>query len=102
VRKYAVEWSDEAKVDLAGIRAHRRRAVMVAVDELERLAEVRTRHRKPLAEPLEELPPASWQVAVGGDFRVFYWVDTGKLVRILRVIQKGRQTTAQALGSGDE
>ena len=61
-------------------------------------AEVKTRNRKPLAAPLDEMPIASWEVRAGA-WRILYEVKKrGRIVRILRVILKGRQTTKDALG----
>jgi len=61
---------------------------------------VETEQRKPLAEPLGDLPEASWEIRVG-DHRVFYTIipsqESGRAVRILRVILKGTMTTREAL-----
>ena len=69
---------------------------MGAVERLRFQAESETRHRRPLREPIDQLPGATWEVRAG-DYRGLYWIEEGRTVRILRVILKGRQTTAAAV-----
>lgn len=57
-------------------------------------AEVETTNRKPLREPLQLLPEATWEVRVG-PFRVLYRFDDGTVI-VLRVILK-RGTTEESL-----
>ena len=72
---------------------------MAAIEVLRTQAEMQTRNRKPLVEPIELLPDATWEVRVG-DHRVFYRIAGGQTVDILRVILKGTSTTAEAVGRG--
>jgi mRNA-degrading endonuclease RelE of RelBE toxin-antitoxin system len=102
--KYKVELSPEAQSDLRAIPAFHRPRVVKALAALEHEAEVETRRRKALAEPIEALPGASWEVRVG-DYRGLYQiapVDGGaprevKTARVLRVILKGTSTTQEAV-----
>lgn len=100
---YRVELSPEADADLAAIRPFVRGPILRALAELTHAAEVRTRNRKPLEEPLQELPEASWEVRVG-DYRALYQLkpsaDTNSppTARVIRVIIKGRAQTRDALG----
>ena len=102
---YEIEWHPDAEAEVDGLRAFDARPIFEAIEELKQQAEVKTRLRKELREPLEELPDASWQVTVG-EHRVLYQVKVAesgdesapRTVRILRVILKGRKTTSQAVG----
>jgi mRNA-degrading endonuclease RelE of RelBE toxin-antitoxin system len=96
---YEIEWSEEAKADLRRISAFARGPVMAAILELRTQAERETRNRKPLREPLEDLPEATWQVRIG-DHRALYRISHGQTARILRVILKGTATTWQAVAKG--
>jgi hypothetical protein len=106
---FSIEWAPDALADVERIRPFDARPIFAALAEIRHQADVETRNRKPLREPLEELPDASWEVRVG-EFRVFYrisgealgaeQVGVGKTARILRVIFKGRSTTAEALRRG--
>ena len=100
---HRVECVAEAEVD--ELRTFDSRPVMRAIGELRHEAETKTRNRKPLEQPMEKVPEASWELRVG-DHRVFYDVRTKgdvennefpKTVRILRVILKGRRTTKEAV-----
>jgi mRNA-degrading endonuclease RelE of RelBE toxin-antitoxin system len=75
-------------------RAFDRPRIRRAVDELAEKAEVETTNRKPLREPLQLLPEATWEVRVG-PFRVLYRFDDGTVI-VLRVILK-RGTTEESL-----
>jgi hypothetical protein len=108
---YRLEWTAAAEADLGELRTFDARPIVQAVEELRQQAETRTRNRKPLDEPIEQLPEASWEVRVG-DHRVFYDVRAEepddvppaeeskprKTVRVLRVILKGRHTTSAVVG----
>jgi hypothetical protein len=95
---YVVELSAEAQADMRAIRAFHRPGVYRALADLSHQAEVETRHRKPLLEPLEDLPQATWEIRAG-DYRAFYVIRSGEeqTVRVLRVILKGTATTLEAL-----
>jgi mRNA-degrading endonuclease RelE of RelBE toxin-antitoxin system len=92
---YALEWSEEARADLAAIPVFHRGRVVVAIQRLRFQAELETRHRRPLREPVEELPEATWEVRAG-DYRALYWLE-GRTAWILRVILKGRRTMQVAV-----
>lgn len=101
---YVVEWTEEAWAEVEELAVFERRAVLHAVEALRYQAETATRNRKPLSEPLQLLPEATWEVRVGGKFRVLYAVHAAseasedqKTVEILRAIIKERETTAEAL-----
>jgi mRNA-degrading endonuclease RelE of RelBE toxin-antitoxin system len=97
--EYELQWSEEAKADMRRIPAFRRRPVFAAVEQLRGQAEVETRNRKPLAEPIEDLPDATWEVRVG-EYRCLYRIDGGQTARVLRVIFKGTSTIAEAVARG--
>jgi hypothetical protein len=94
--RYELEWSEEATADVAEIPVFNRRPVLAVIDHLRFQAEAVTRHRKPLREPIETLPSATWEVRVG-EYRGLYWVEDGRIARILRVILKGTRTTRAAV-----
>src|SRR5688500_3103246 len=96
VTPYQVAWSEEAKADVARIPVFHRRRPLGAIQRLRFQAETEARHRKPLREPIEELPEATWELRAG-DYRALYWIEEGRIARILRVILKGRQTTGGAV-----
>jgi len=94
-----VQWSEEARADIGIMPVFRRGPLFAAIDELRAQAEFATRNRKPLAEPIEDLPDATWEIRVG-DYRVFYRVIESRIVQVLRVILKGTSTTAEAVARG--
>jgi len=96
---YEIRWSNEARADIRAVPVFRRGPIFAAIEQLQAQAEFQTRNRKPLVEPLEILPDATWEVRVG-EHRVFYRIDLGQTVDILRVILKGGTTTAEAIGRG--
>jgi len=96
---YELEWSEEAKADIRRVSAFARGPVMRATEELRARAESETRNRKPLREPLEDLPEATREVRVG-NLRVFYRISHGQTAPILRVIFKGVRTTREAVAKG--
>lgn len=96
---YEIEWSEEAKSDLEQVPVFRLGGIVKAVEELAHHALIETRNRKPLAQPLEDLAEATWEVRVG-EYRVFYSVPDEQTVRILRAILKGARTTADAVARG--
>ena len=89
-----VFWSRFAVDELEALRAFDRPRIRRAVDELADRADVETTNRKPLREPLQLLPEATWEVRIG-PHRVLYRFDTGTVV-VLRVILK-RGTTEESL-----
>jgi mRNA-degrading endonuclease RelE of RelBE toxin-antitoxin system len=93
---YAIEWSEEAKGDLRRISAFARGPVTTAIEQLRSQATRETRNRRPLKQPLEDLPAATWQIRVGS-YRGLYRISDGHTVQILRVILKGRDTTWEAV-----
>ena len=78
---------------------------MRVADELTHQAEVETRNRKHLHEPLVDLPEATWEARVRGKHRLLYRVVSGpasgegnqQTVEILRAIIKRRETTSEVL-----
>src|SRR4029077_12040570 len=95
---YAIGWSDEALDDFERLDVRYQRVIRVAVEELRyQPTAPATLHRKPLAEPIDELGELAWELQVGS-FRVFFSADEeARTVTVLRVILKGRWTTAHAL-----
>src|SRR6185369_6990750 len=97
---YEVELSQEANEDLRAIKPFHRGTIVTALTHLRNQAEVATQNRKPLEEPLDELPEAAWEVRVG-EYRAFYEVKPpdeetgGRTVRVLRVIMKGAAHTRE-------
>jgi len=79
------------------MRAFDARPIVRAIWALEVDAETATRNRKPLRKPIAQLPAASWDVRVG-DYRILYAVKKDRVVRVLRVIFKGRLTIDEAAG----
>lgn len=105
VLRYKVEWTTEAWTEVHLLRVFERRAVMRAVDELSRQAEIDTRNRKPLRHPIAELPDATWEVRVRSRYRLLYRIrgpaegeTERRTVEILRAIIKGTETTERSLG----
>ena len=81
-----------------------RRPVLQAADKLAHQAETESENRKPLREPLQDLPDATWEVRIQAKHRLLYCVyrvdeseNQQKTVEILRAIIKERETTAEAL-----
>lgn len=95
---FAIRFTRGALEDLRRLRPHDRARV---VDEIERRlaeqAQEPSRNRKELTAlvpPWEHVPPV-WELRVG-DQRVFYDVDTGgRLVVVRAVRRKGRSTTEE-------
>ena len=85
---YSLEWDPEAEDELEELRPFDSRSIPVAIRELRYEAEVVTRNRKPLKEPIRSIPRATWELRVG-DHRVLYDVRKHRIVRVLRVIFKG-------------
>ena len=56
--RYVIEWTAAAEADVDSLRAFDARPILHAVGELRLLAETTTRNRKPLHEPIEQLPAA--------------------------------------------
>jgi len=94
--RYLVEMESRAEQELDEIRAFDARPIVSAIWALEHQAETVTRNRKPMSKPIAGLSGAAWEVRVG-DYRILYEVRKGRIVRVLRVIFKGRQTIEQAL-----
>ena len=92
---YEIDLALEARLELRGLRPFDARPLYRAIEDLRWHAETVTRNRKPLREPLEELPEASWEVRVGM-YRVLYKI-VGLTVGVLRVILKDHETTSEAL-----
>jgi len=96
---YELKWDEEAKAELGSLRAFDRRIILATIEQqLQHEAEVETTNRKTLLEPLEDLPEATWELRVHGDFRVLYQVTGGQTVTILRVILKATAALAAAVG----
>ena len=95
---YESIWSDEAVEDFERLHVRHQRVIGVAAEELRfQPGAPASRHRKPLEAPASELGVSPWELQVG-PFRLFYSIDEETLtVTILRVILKGRLTTAEAL-----
>ena len=84
-----------AEEELDQLRPFDARSILKAIRELRYGAELVTRNRKPLREPIPSVPEASWELRVG-DHRVLYEVRKHRIVRMLRVILKGRLTIDEA------
>ena len=103
--RYRVLWNPEAWAEVNALSAFARRPVRHAVVDLRHQAEVETRNRKRLLEPLAELPDATWEVRVQGRYRLLYCVrrdivegvNIVPTVEILRAIIKGTETTSEVL-----
>jgi mRNA-degrading endonuclease RelE of RelBE toxin-antitoxin system len=97
---YELVWDPQAGEELRALSAFRRRIVLAAVErQLRHEPNVETSQRKPLCEPLQLLPAASWELRVG-EFRVFYAIEEGQTVTILAIILKGTETTGEAVRRG--
>ena len=96
---YTLEWDPTAEEELDPLRSFDTRSILKAVRELRYEAEVATRNRKPLREPIPSAPNASWELRIA-DHRVLYQVRKHQIVRLLRVIFKGRLTTDEAASGG--
>jgi mRNA-degrading endonuclease RelE of RelBE toxin-antitoxin system len=98
--RYFVELASAAQNELDELRAFDARPIVKAIRVLQHEAETATRNRKPLRRPIAGLADASWEVRVG-DYRVLYEVRNERVVRVLRVILKGRLTTEEAADGND-
>jgi mRNA-degrading endonuclease RelE of RelBE toxin-antitoxin system len=104
--RYVIEWDPRAEAELDHLRAFDARIIVRVVEALAHDAETPTRHRKPLREPIEDVPTASWELRASGH-RVYYDIrvrsdepgetENLRTARILRVILKGRRTTHEAV-----
>jgi hypothetical protein len=100
--RYDLVWDHEATAELGALRPFQRKIVVAAVERhLRYEPDVETRNRKPLREPLPELPDASWELRVQGEHRVLYRIGGVGTVRVLRVILKGTATLADAVTRGN-
>jgi mRNA-degrading endonuclease RelE of RelBE toxin-antitoxin system len=93
--RYRIEISSRAATELDQLRPFDQRPVVQALRQLVYEAEVETRNRKPLRAEIRQFPEATWELRVGRH-RVFYEVQAGATVRVLRVIIK-TGTTAESL-----
>lgn len=95
---FTIEWSVEAKAELAALRSFFRPPIVAAVAELAHQAETETTNRKRL-DPSQGLPPEypdpTWEIRVGA-YRVLYTVEQ-QTVTILGVRLKERRTTGEIL-----
>lgn len=99
---YEIVWDEAAKAELAGLSAFLRRIILAAVEsQLRYEPDVETRNRKPLREPLPEVPKASWELRIR-DHRVLYWVPAPRSVAVLRVILKGPASLSEAVEKDGE
>jgi hypothetical protein len=99
-----VEWTEEALEELRALKVFDQRAVLRAVAALAYQAETQTRHRRPLREPLADLPGATWELRVRARHRILYCIHrvsagdgAGETVEILRATIKEGETTAEAV-----
>src|SRR6266487_4663927 len=90
--RYFIEWDPAAQRDVEDLRPFDARRIVRAIRELRYQAEVQAKHRKPLLARIPAVPDASWELRIG-DLRAFYEVRRDGIVRVLRVILKGRRTT---------
>ena len=99
---YLLEWDPVAQEEFDQLPPFEARAILTAIRELRYQGERMTRNRKPLRDVLPSVPDATWEVRVA-DHRVLYQVRNHRIVRLLRVIFKGRLTMDEAAGrSGRE
>jgi mRNA-degrading endonuclease RelE of RelBE toxin-antitoxin system len=99
---YELVWDEAAKAEIAALSAFMRRIIVAAVDDqLRHEPDVETRNRKPLREPVDELPEVSWELRVR-DHRVLYWLPDRQTVTVLRVILKGTESLTDATRRGGE
>jgi mRNA-degrading endonuclease RelE of RelBE toxin-antitoxin system len=96
---YALEWDPAAQQEFDELRPFDARPILKAIRALRYEAEHETRNRRPLRRPLRSVPDASWELRVG-DHRVLYAVQKHRIVRVLRVIFKGRLPMDEAAGGG--
>ena len=96
-------WDEEARSELAALGAFRRKIIVDVVErQLRYQPDVETRNRKPLREPLPEVPEASWELRIQGEHRALYRIADARTVRVLRVILKRTTSLADAVGRGDD
>ncbi len=89
-RLFALEFSEEVKEDLEGLRAYDCRILLEAIEtQLSHAPHLETKTRKRLRNlvpPFEAIPPI-WQLRVGV-FRVFYDVNEGERRVSVRAIRR--------------
>jgi Txe/YoeB family toxin of Txe-Axe toxin-antitoxin module len=84
------------------LRPFERKIIVETVErQLRDQPDIETRNRKPLREPLRELPDASWELRIQGEHRALYRIADPSTVRVLRVILKGTATLSDAVKRGD-
>ena len=97
---YAIEWSEEAKMDIRRISAVHRGPIIAAIERLCSQAELEARNRRPLLQPLDELPEATWEVRIG-DYRGLCRRIRAVCAPFIRVIFKGANTTSESAAVPD-
>ena len=99
---YEIEWTIESTADTAKVHVFARKLVIKTVEQFRHQAEMPTRQRKPLRRPIPDLPEATWEARVAGEYRILYCIKEGPAVRVLRVILKGTAALAQAIRRSKE
>jgi mRNA-degrading endonuclease RelE of RelBE toxin-antitoxin system len=96
--RYEIEFDQDAVDELAALRPFDRSVVLDAIEaSLRHEPLTPSRHRKPVI-PVDVTIEAgiTWELRVG-DFRVYYDVVPPANVVVIRIVQKGRQTTEGSL-----
>jgi Cytotoxic translational repressor of toxin-antitoxin stability system len=94
---YSLQWEPKAEREFDDLRPFDARPILKAIRELRYQAEDETRNRRRLRRSIDSVPEASWELRVG-DHRVLYAVQKRRIVRVLRVIFKGRLQMDDAAG----
>lgn len=94
---YSLQWEPKAEREFDDLRPFEVRPILKAIRELRYQAEGETRNRRSLRRAIKSAPEASWELRVG-DHRVLYDVQKHRIVRVLRVIVKGRLQMDDAAG----
>jgi len=96
--RYEIEFNQEALEDLQALRAFDQGVILDAIEASLRFDPLTpSRNRKPVI-PVDITVEAgiTWELRVG-EFRVYYDVDPPAMVVVIRIVQKGRQTTEGSL-----
>ena len=96
--RYEIEFNQEALEDLQALRAFDQGVILDAIEASLRFEPLTPSRNRKLVIPVDITIEAgiTWELRVG-EFRVYYDVDPPAMVVVIRIVQKGRQTTGGSL-----
>jgi mRNA-degrading endonuclease RelE of RelBE toxin-antitoxin system len=91
-RSITIQYVEEAVADIESLRTHDQRKIMAAI--VEHLGRDPTKESKSRIKRMRQPFWCQFRLRVE-DFRVYYDVEAGLRVTILRVLEKGRKETSR-------